>query len=106
VTYYGIPFSGVMQWPYLDITAFGQNKMLTGFDLVGTGDVIVQVGYDETNMDSVTDPFELTVADSLPGQPYAMPCNAPSYSLILTWAPNQAWSWQAAALYSSVTGQS
>jgi hypothetical protein len=104
-------FYGTMQWPYLDLTKMGYQKEMVGFDLAGTGDVTVQFGWDETDLTSfsdnagfstslsVTAPYELTSADTLPGQPIAMPLSAVSYSVILTWKPNQAWSWQAIQLY-------
>ena len=104
-------FSCVMQWPYLDLTKMGYQKEMVGFDIAGTGDVTVQFGWDETDLTSfsdnagfatslsVTAPYELTTADTLPGQPIAMPLSAVSYSIILTWKPNQAWSWQAVQLY-------
>lgn len=112
---HSVDFTCVMQWPYLDLTRLGFNKELVGFDLAGTGDVTVQFGWDETDLTSfsdnpgfatslsVTAPYELTAADTLPGQPIAMPLSAVSYSMILTWAPNQAWSWQASQLYAITT---
>jgi hypothetical protein len=112
----GTNFYSVMQWPYLDLTRLGANKEMVGFDIAGTGDVTVQFGWDETDLTSfsdnpgfatslsVTAPYELAAADTLPGQPIAMPLSAVSYSIILTWKPNQAWSWQAFQIYAIPQG--
>lgn len=108
-------WNGVIQWPYLDQGALGINKMMVGIDMVGTGDVIVQVGFDQGDVSTfndnpnfatstgVTTPYNVAVDDTVPGEPLPFPINAPSYSLILifpgsvTTANN--WSWQAANLY-------
>jgi hypothetical protein len=104
-------FTGLMQWPYLDLSRFGLNKEMVGFDIVGNGEVTIQVGFDETDLTTlddnpgfstsmgVTPPYTLDAADTLPGQPIGFPLNAPSYSVILTWPGNQAWSWQAFQIY-------
>ena len=104
-------FSGVIQWPYLDLGQLGVNKMLVGVDLVGDGDVSIQVAFDQADKTSfndnagfatstsVTAPYDVAVSDTVPGEPLPIPINAPSYSLILTFSGNQAWSWEAANLY-------
>ena len=106
-----VAFNGVMQWPYLDMGPFGINKMLVGLDIVGTGDVHIQIAFDETDLTTfsdnagfstslnVTPPYEITVADTVPGEPIPFPINAPTYSVIFTFPGNQKWSWQAANLY-------
>jgi hypothetical protein len=105
------PFNGVMQWPYLDYSALGINKMLIGLDLVGTGQVTIQIGFNENDPTTfsdnagfatslnVTPPYTISAADTVPGEPLPFPINAPSYTLILTFPGNQAWSWQAANMY-------
>lgn len=112
----GTNFSGVIQWPYLDMGALGINKMMVGVDLVGEGDVTIQIGFDQKDPTSfsdnpgfatstaVTPPYEIAAADTVPGEPIPIPLNAPSYTLILTWAPNQAWSWEAANIYLTDAG--
>ena len=97
-------FEGVIQWPWLDLSNFGYNKMLDGFDIVGTGTVTVNLLWDETNLNAMTPDYVIEGADTLPGQPVAMPINAPSMSLKLTFAANQVWSWQSANLYAQPTG--
>lgn len=104
-------FSGTIQWPYLNAGVLGVNKMLVGVDLVGTGQVTIQIGFNQADptsfsdhadfatSQSVTAPYTISAADSVPGTPIPIPLNAPSYSLILKFAPNQAWEWEAANLY-------
>jgi hypothetical protein len=104
-------FTSIMQWPYLDLGAIGVNKQLIGLDMVGTGEVTIQIGYREDDPTTfsdnagfstslnVTAPYTIDNADILPGTPVPLPLEAPSLSLILTWTPNQAWSWQAANFY-------
>ena len=106
-----VVFDGVVQWPYLDADALGINKMLVGVDLVGTGSCIIQIGFNQADLTTfndnagfstsanVTAQYTVTVDDTVPGEPIPIPINAPSYTLILTFPGNQAWTWQAANLY-------
>lgn len=106
-----VNFQSWMQWPYLDSSLLGYNTMMIGFDLVGTGSVDVRIAYREddatTFIDNpgfsttlnVTPAYTITIADILPGTPVPIPVAAPSYSLILLWASNQKWQWQASNLY-------
>jgi hypothetical protein len=106
-------FKGVIQWPYLDIGPLGINKMMVGVDLVGDGDVSIQIGFDQSDKTTfvdnagfatslgVTAPYDVPISDTVPGEPLPIPINAPSYSLILTFAANQAWTWEAANIYLS-----
>lgn len=110
------PFIGRMQWPYLDTGALGYNKMLVGIDLVGSGAVTIQVGWNENDptsfsddpgfstSPSVTAAYTIAAADTVPGTPIPIPLNAASYSLVLTFAGNQAWSWQATNMYVTDAG--
>ena len=107
----GVGFTGIMQWPYLDLSALGTLKELIGLDLVGDGEVTIQIGYrqdDPTTFSdnpgfstslNVTAPYTIDVADTISGNPIPIPVDAPSYSLILTWSPAQAWTWEAANFY-------
>lgn len=111
-----VGFPGVIQWPYLDMGTFGLNKSLIGFDLVGNGDVTIQVGFDQTDQTTfydnagfststgVTEPYDVVAADTLPGEPLPIPLTAPSYSLVLVFSPNQAWSFEAANAYLTDAG--
>ena len=106
-----VAFTGVMQWPYVDVGPLGVNKMLIGVDLVGNGSVTVQVAFNEndpTTFDdnpgfatsqNVTAPYTISAADTIYGTPLPIPINSPSFSVILTFAGNQQWSWQAANMY-------
>lgn len=95
-----VVFPGRIEWPYLDLQAFGDDVMLHGFDLVGTGEVDVSFGYNQSDLDAVTDAYTVQ-ADTLNGMPIAMPIKAPSVQLRLEFSGNQLWSWQAARLYDS-----
>lgn len=95
----GQPITGFMQWGYLDGTALGYNDMFCGLDLIGSGMVEVAIGYDETNFSITTVPYLLQSADTVVGQPIGMAVNAPSYSIQLTWLPNQSWKWDGINLY-------
>ena len=115
-----IPFNGVMQWPYLNAGALGLNKMMVGIDIVGDGNVSIQVGFNQgdqssfndnpmfTTSTSVTAPYFVAITDTVPGEPLPFPCNAPSYSVILTFAGSStsanAWTWEALNLYLSDQG--
>jgi hypothetical protein len=106
------PFTGIMQWPYLDVGALGQHKQLEGLDLVGDGQVTIQIGWREDDPTTfndnagfgtslnVTPPYTISAADTVPGTPIPIgPMTSPSYTIILTWAGNQAWSWEASNVY-------
>jgi hypothetical protein len=104
-------FLGTIQWPYLDCGPLGTNKMLVGLDLVGAGDVKIQVGFNQNDptsfsdnagfatSGSVTAAYEISAADTVPGQPIPLPLTGPSFSLVLTFSANQVWNLQAANLY-------
>lgn len=109
------PFVGVVQTPYLDMQGLGINKMLIGIDLVGTGGVGIQLGFNQTDLTTfndvagfstsanVTPLYSIAVDDTVPGEPIPFPINAPSLTMILTFPGSQAWSLQAANFY--VQGQ-
>lgn len=113
------PFNGVMQWPYLDLSSLGLNKMLVGLDIVGTGNCLLQVAFNQndtstfndsatfTSSTGVTAPYFVSIDDTVPGEPLAFPINAPSYSPVLTFTGSttsaNAWSWQAMNIYFSPT---
>lgn len=113
-------FTSTVQWPYLDAGSIGYNKDMVGFDLIGTGAVTVQVGWNEQDKTTFSDnagfatspnvsaPYALSIIDTVPGQPVPFPMSAPSYTLILKFnsnqpglgAPNsQSWEWEAANFY-------
>jgi hypothetical protein len=113
-------FTSTIQWPYLDMGTMGMNKFLVGVDTVGFGDVSIQIAYQQADVTTfsdhagfstsvnVTAPYNITISDTIPGQPIPFPINAPSYSLILSWNSNQggvgapnspSWEWEGASLY-------
>ena len=107
----GTPFLGIIQTPYVDAGPMGYDKELIGIDLVGTGEVNVQIGWaqnDPTTFNdnpgfstslNVSPPYNVNASDTIPGQPIPFPMTAPSFTVILTFAGNQAWQWQASTLY-------
>lgn len=113
-----VAFNGVIQWPYVDLGPLGINKSLEGVDIVGDGEVIIQIGFNENDKTSfsdnpnfatstsVTAPYTVSTADTVPGTPIPIPVTAPSYTVIFTFPGNQAWSWQAASMYFINTNQS
>jgi hypothetical protein len=113
-----VVFNGIIQWPYIDLGPLGINKSLEGIDIVGDGEVIIQIGFNQSDKTSfndntgfstspsVTPPYTVTMADTVPGTPIPIPATAPSYTVILTFPGNQAWTWEAASLYFINTNQS
>jgi hypothetical protein len=92
------PFQGMVQWPWLDFGQPAVTKMLYGFDIVGTGEVSVQFGYDQTNGGTFTDPY-LVPADTVPGPVIPMPLAAPSLAVRLTYDGSVQWQFNAFNLY-------
>ena len=97
----GTAFVGRIWWPYLDFGRFGGEKQMVGFDLVATGAVTVQFGYDQSDLSKVTDAYVLAAGDTLPGTIVPMPITAPSFQLRLEFTADQsvAWEWQGAIIY-------
>jgi Concanavalin A-like lectin/glucanases superfamily len=110
-----VPFNGVVQWPYLDLSSLGVQKMLVGLDIVGEGNCSMQVAFNQndkstfvdsatfTTSTGVTTPYFVQIDDTVPGEPLALPINAASYSPILTFTGSttsaNAWTWQAMNIY-------
>ena len=106
-----VAFTGIIQTPYVDVGPIGTNKELIGVDLVGNGSCTLQIGWaqnDPTTFNdnagfgtsaNVTPAYTVAAEDTVPGQPIPMPISAPSFTLILTFAGNQVWNWQASSLY-------
>lgn len=92
------PFPGLIQWPWLDFGQPGTTKMLYGFDMVGTGNVGVAFGYDQTSGGVFTEPYTVP-GDTVPGMVIPMPLAAPSLSVRLTFDGTQDWQWNAFCLY-------
>jgi len=96
----GTPFDGVVWWPSLDLGNLGQNKQLDSFDLVVTGQVTVQFGYDQRDPSVLTTGYDLD-GDTLPGTSIPFPLSSVSFAPKLTFAGGQAdgWEWMALNLY-------
>jgi hypothetical protein len=87
-----------VQWGYLDCGPAGQTKMLTGFDIVASGNPSVSIGYDQTDATRFTAPYAIG-PDTLPGALIPLPVAAPSFSPKVTFAGGQKWSVQQMSLY-------
>lgn len=89
---------GIVQTPYVDLGSPGVEKMLVGFDSVNTGTPAVQIGYDESNLASLTTAFTIP-ADTIPGMIIPLPIASPSFSLKLTYPPGAKWQMMSANFY-------
>jgi len=76
----GLPFTALIQWPWLDSGAPGADKQMESFEVVGYGRGVFEFGYDQTEPGYFTEPYEV-VADTVRGTPIPMPIVAPSYSV-------------------------
>jgi len=94
----GVNFQGVMQWPWLDFGNPGVNKMMIGFDIQAYGTSTIEIGYDQTNLGTFTDPYPIP-ADTVPGQIIPLQVNAPSMSVKLTFDGGQDWQWNALQIW-------
>lgn len=112
-----VVFDGIIQTPYVDVGPLGYDKELIGIDVIGSGEVAVQIGWAQNDVTTLSDnpgfssslnvtpPYTVEASDTVPGQPIPLPMTAPSFTVILTFPGNQAWEWQASNLYlSDVTG--
>lgn len=95
-----VPFSGIVQWPHLDLGSIGVEKQFVGFDLVATAPegVDVSIGYDQRDLNRRTEDYTMD-ADTLPGKLVPIVVTAPSFDMRLTFAPGQAWEWNATCIY-------
>jgi hypothetical protein len=91
----GTPFDGVVWWPSL---GGAMNMQLDSFDLVCTGEVTVQFGYDQRDPTVLTAGYLLD-GDTLPGTSIPFPLSAPTVAPKLTFTGGQAWEWMAMNLY-------
>lgn len=88
-----------IRWPYLDFGAPGQIKGMVGFDMVGTGTVSVQFGYDQRDFNVVTPAYSIT-ADTVPGNIIGFPWSAASWSPTLQFSSDDGeWEWLAMQMY-------
>lgn len=94
-----VPFEGLVQWHWLDFGQPGAQKMLEGFDYVGTGQApSISFGYDQRNVSTYSPAYALT-EDTLPGTMIPYPITAPTLSVRLQFAGGAQWSVQAVQLY-------
>ncbi|MGO1069317.1 hypothetical protein [Lysobacter sp. CA199] len=87
-------FDCIVQWPWLDFGSPGVTKTFYGFDHVGVGSPFVSIGYDQSNKTRFTDPYQVP-ADTVPGEPIALPVSGPSFSVRLTYNSHERFKFQA-----------
>lgn len=96
-----VDFEGVISWPFLDFGVVGLDKSLEGLDIICTGEVTINVGYDQTNFSLKTPDFTV-LGDTLPEVGMIpIPLTAPSLQVTLTFSAGQAWEWEATNVYIS-----
>lgn len=94
-----VAFTGLMVWPFLDFGAIGPDKDLEGLDLICTGEVTINIGYDQTNFATKTPDYTVS-GDTLPDVGMIpIPLTAPSMQVTLTFSAGQAWEWEATNVY-------
>lgn len=92
------PFEGVIWYPWLDLGSPGVTKTMIGFDIVGEGQPLVDVGYNQKNKEAFTTPVQVP-ADSVPDQIIPLQVSAPSLSMRLTYPGTERWSFLGLNLY-------
>lgn len=86
-------YDGIVWWPWLDCGQPGMDKMMEGFDIIGTGAPSVQIGYDQRDVNAFTDAYEID-EDTLSDGMIAMPLTAPTFSLKITYPGGEGNFWQ------------
>jgi hypothetical protein len=94
------PFTGVIQWPYLDFGQPGVKKQFAGIDLVMLDQptVDVSIGYNQNNRNAFTTPFTVP-GDTVPGKIIPIPLVAESFSVKLILSSLDFWKMQAVTVY-------
>ena len=93
-----VPFTGLVQWPWLDNGNPGGTKMLEAVDLVASGVPSISIGYNQNDLNAFTTPYTIN-PDTLTGGTIPIPVMGPSFSLRVNFAAGTAWSLKSAALY-------
>ena len=93
-----VPFTGTVQWPWIDMSAIGTTKLLRGVDIVASGKPRFSVGFDQGNQAAFTPPYALP-ADTLTGGIIPFALKAPSFSVKLDFDAGYAWSVKSVVMY-------
>ena len=93
-----VPFTGIVQWPWLDNGNPGATKTLEAVDLVASGVPSISIGYNQNDLNAFTTPYTIN-PDTLTGGTIPIPVMGPSFSLRVNFAAGTAWSLKSAALY-------
>lgn len=95
----GVNFTSIIQWHWLPFGSPGVNKNLVGFDIVcEEGQGTIEIGYDQTQSGYWTTPYTVG-PDTVPGQIVAIPVQAPTMAVRLTFLSGQEWQWNALQLH-------
>lgn len=78
-----VPFDWQLWWPWLDLGSLGDTKVLDGFDIVASGAVDIEFGWNPNDPTAWTPPWAI-VPDSLAGEVLGVPVSSPSLSIRLT----------------------
>lgn len=90
---------GHVQWGWLDAGQPGVTKEMEGFDVVGSGEPSVSIGYDQRNLAAFTAPYAVD-PDTLPGDIIPLFLAAPTLAVKVEWA-EAPWTLSAVNLYLS-----
>lgn len=97
------PFTGIVQWPFIDFGAIGEDQVLEGVKFVCTGTGKISILYNENDFTQFTAPYAFS-GDTLPQMGMLpIPLTAPSFAVQLTFDPNQAWEWDTMVVYEADT---
>lgn len=90
-----------VQWPWLNMSSPGTEKMMIGVDAVvrhASGTTYVSVGYDENDENAFSQPVGIA-GDTRPGEIVPIPVAAPSFAPKLTFDGGSRWELSAVTLY-------
>jgi hypothetical protein len=99
------PAPGRVWWSYLEFGSPGHDKEMAGFDIIGTGNPAVSVGYNQTNFDAIDLQPDFTPAYEVPPDTLAGPniiplsLTAPSFSVKVEYDGTVAWKLLAFTFY-------
>lgn len=98
-----VPFTGRVQWNWLDLAGPGDSAALEGFDLEGAGAPAISFGYDQRSTGTFTTPWSFD-PDTVTGGIVPYPLQAPSLSVRLDFEAGTAWNLKRVILYTDPSG--
>lgn len=93
-------FTSTIQWPWLDMGQPGLSKLMVGFDMTASSQLLadVSIGYDESNTSAFTAVYS-TIPDTVPGVFIPLTLFAPSFSFKVTFSSASKWALYAVTMY-------